>query len=233
MRKVPKVKVSCYVCGKEIEKYMSQVQQNTSGRFFCCIEHLRQVGPKPRGRNEIECAMGGHSFYPKSPVQRFCSRDCANRWQARNRVQLKCEQCGKDFTLSPSQAEHMTGRWCTRDCEAASRIKRPLNREYNGKPAVRDKKGYVRVYVPDHPRATKAGWQFEHRVVVEEFLGRLLARDEHVHHINGIKDDNRLENLIVMSHSEHSTITGNGREAIRAAMAAELEQYRKRFGSLH
>lgn len=57
------------------------------------------------------------------------------------------------------------------------------------------KAGYVMVRMPSHPRARTAGYVFEHLLVMEDFLGRHLFVDENVHHRNGVKDDNRLENL--------------------------------------
>ena len=57
--------------------------------------------------------------------------------------------------------------------------------------------GYVIVKVGKgaHPRAGKTGWMREHILVMEEKLGRRLLPGEEVHHLNGIKDDNRPENL--------------------------------------
>ena len=69
--------------------------------------------------------------------------------------------------------------------------------------------GYVAIYFPDHPRSTKAGYIQEHILVMECLLGRHLNKGEVVHHINGKKDDNRKENLELMTVSEHMRLHMN------------------------
>jgi hypothetical protein len=68
------------------------------------------------------------------------------------------------------------------------------------------KSGYVKVKNYTHPYRTSNNYYPEHRLVMEEHLGRILSKDEKVHHKNGIKSDNRLENLLLLSNSEHSRI---------------------------
>lgn len=53
---------------------------------------------------------------------------------------------------------------------------------------------------------TASGVRYEHRFIMEYFLGRPLLRSEHVHHINGDGLDNNLDNLCLLTASEHSTI---------------------------
>lgn len=55
--------------------------------------------------------------------------------------------------------------------------------------------GYWYLRLPDHPHSGKQGYIAEHRIIVEQNLGRYLLFEETVHHINGDKTDNRLENL--------------------------------------
>lgn len=60
---------------------------------------------------------------------------------------------------------------------------------------LKDKFGYIQIWKPEHPNAKIAGYIHEHRLVVSEDLKRPLESFENVHHKNGDRADNRLENL--------------------------------------
>lgn len=64
--------------------------------------------------------------------------------------------------------------------------------------------GYVFVRQPGHPNADTRGYVREHVLVMSQHLGRPMIEGEVVHHINGIRNDNRLENLQVMTQNTHT-----------------------------
>lgn len=69
--------------------------------------------------------------------------------------------------------------------------------------------GYILVYKPEHLRANCDGYIRRGRLVLEEKLGRPLKLRHVAHHINGIKDDDRPENLGELSILEHELIHAN------------------------
>ena len=65
--------------------------------------------------------------------------------------------------------------------------------------------GYIDIFEPTHPLTRSDGYVFEHRKVAWD-SGLLVDRDLQIHHVNGNKQDNRIENLQVVTAAEHSRL---------------------------
>jgi len=76
---------------------------------------------------------------------------------------------------------------------------------WNG--GIQIEKGYINIKCPkDFPfnaMITTNGYIREHRLVMSKYLGRELQSNEIIHHLNGKRDDNRLENLVLTTWHEH------------------------------
>lgn len=123
-------------------------------------------------------------------------------------MKYTCKQCKSEFKAPPSKERI----YCSRLC---SNIGKPnhfhightenigsKNSQWKG--GIYKNLGYVFIHSPKHPNCDVRGYVQEHRLVMEQHLGRYLNRNEVIHHINKIKHDNRIENLMLFqSNAEH------------------------------
>lgn len=143
------------------------------------------------------------------------------------RIEKNCPACGKLFPSLPCQKRRYCSNRCARlgnwrDPEyAAAMVEAHKGKPVHGRPHTRESilkmraakfqgrhrtissTGYAYLYDPDHPRAGNSGRVAEHIVVMEAHIGRPILPTEVVHHINRVRDDNRLENLQLLTTTEH------------------------------
>lgn len=127
----------------------------------------------------------------------YCSRKCFEAKTRKPKVITKCPVCNSDVKSFPSNPKIC----CSYKCSATFLKQKSIG-------SVIRVNGY-RLVKTNSARSNCHGYEFEHRLVIEKHLGRLLLKKELVHHINGVKDDNRVENLIVLTQSEHSKFHSN------------------------
>lgn len=118
-----------------------------------------------------------------------------------NMIAKKCEYCGSDFKVFPRSIKQ---RFCSVKCRAQVVMAKGVTYKKGNKP--HNYKGKI---IRNGYYAIKVNGKYikEHRLVMESVLGRKLYDNEIVHHINGIKTDNRIENLqLLSSNSEHRAL---------------------------
>lgn len=150
----------------------------------------------------------------------FCNAKCMGKYKSENysganasfygkhhpeEIKRKISKSKKGKKLSETTKRKMS--------ESHANVKSENNPRWKGG-RVKIAEGYILIHKPEHPNSRKGGYILEHRYLMEQKIGRYLKREEIVHHINGILDDNGIENLLLLPnagvhHNLHKdTITG-------------------------
>ena len=118
--------------------------------------------------------------------------------------------CGNLMTVDNSNLKRRSGKKQSCGCERNRTISEKAKQRIGSKHGrwnggrTQDGNGYSLIYVPGHPNCKKGSrYVYEHVKIMADFLGRSLMKGEIVHHKNGIKDDNHLENLELRTYKTH------------------------------
>ncbi len=150
-----------------------------------------------------------HPYRLKASKHFFCDHSCYGDWRSKNirkenhpmwkgdHKTLNCAYCKKDFTRPPCHVRRSKFSYCSKKCSDVGR-----GLFYFGKLApawrggiVKGPRGYILEAAPGHPSSMRNSYVPQHRLVMEKHLGRYLTDIETVHHKNGVRHDNRIENL--------------------------------------
>lgn len=203
------------------------------------------------------CKTCGKTFYVKPWYGKgmFCSKECADIAKIVNHTpNVTCAYCGKSFYKKPSQIARNKVHCCSKECMGNLRRiiyagkNNPNYNNFKERIITRDIKGniYYEIPVQNHPfghiaKSKHMLYYREHRYIIEQnyklFDSKyfVIIDGKHylnpkvdVHHKNEDTTDNRIENLIPLTRSEHVTEHNNRKEIIRDAKTGRITGVRKR-----
>lgn len=191
-------------CGQDIVKAKYYPQK----RF--CLGH--RLSPKIVITSCDNCKVEIKKRFPKCYSHlkhRFCSKKCAGEFKKRKNFK-KCIYCGLEFHRRGNKKSKFCSSRCCRTYYSGER-----HPNWTGG-IEQSGRGYLATLKHNHEMADNRGRIPLHRFVMSNHLGRPLSSKEIIHHINGNKKDNRIENLQIVTRKEHVII--HAKERIKSTL---------------
>jgi hypothetical protein len=131
-------------------------------------------------------------------------------------VEVKCGGCGKIHLNDWANYRKYESAYCSAKCGSEARRRPDGHKKRKHK---NEEDSYIMVKAESHPNVTNDGYVAEHRLVMENLIGRLLSMSEKVHHLNCIKSDNSPDNLILCKNNrDHHLIHGSLNKCVAQLM---------------
>ena len=126
-------------------------------------------------------------------------------------IWVACIDCGKErwVFLHSRQPQPLRCRSCS-----ATRTSKGLKRNWKGG-RWQNSQGYIQIYKPDYSHTNCKGYVLEHILIWEQVHNKPLPKGWVVHHLNGVKIDNRPENLVAMPRGKHLHLAEPYKKRIR------------------
>ncbi len=194
---------NCVLCNKVFKSYHLPQQ-------FCSYKCAAIFKAKQRPKRSIlkKCLYCNKEFKVafseiKVGKGKFCSNTCSGFYR-RTGINSFCKICNKPIVIRKNRVSQKEGNFCSYKCKGIAHSKYFRGEKCaNWKGGRGKSRGYICILKPSHPSANGSGYVREHRLVMEKYLGRYLETFEFVHHRNKIKDDNRIENLQIVTKKTH------------------------------
>lgn len=140
----------------------------------------------------------------KRNKQHFCNRNCMGKWNSTNRIGENASMYGKRHTEETKQKLRENNRDVSGENNPMYGKGRFGADNPMWKGGRKKNNNYISIKNYEHPFCTKEGYVLEHRLIMEEHLGRFLEPREVVHHKDGIGTNNNIENLeLFANQAEH------------------------------
>lgn len=175
-----------------------------------------------------KCRICSLEYEPTRKNQQFCSLKCYYKTRVKTPIVKICINCNKSFEINRRAAtrDRKARIYCSQNCafhnsERNKKISVARIGKFTG---VENGKWKGGVSISNGYAVITNGKKRVHRDVMEKFLGRRLLENEIVHHINEDTLDNRIENLQVMSQSEHNTLHKKGKQGWSLGKTKETDE---------